>query len=107
MNIDLDQFVPATRDNDGILSVWRESNTAHPVSVTIILQKEKRTNICITVSSCGEGGGCHTRTKLVHVHLDRLIVTFHDKTMHNALTTDYELRPPLPTITFELLLLQI
>ena len=34
-------------------------------------------------------------------------VTFHDKTMHNALTTDLELRPPLPTTTFELLLLQI
>ena len=34
-------------------------------------------------------------------------VTFHDKTKHNALTTDFELRSPLPTTTFELLLLQI
>ena len=34
-------------------------------------------------------------------------VTFHDKTKHNALTTDFELRPQLPTTTFELLLLQI
>ena len=34
-------------------------------------------------------------------------VTLHDKTKHDALTTDFELRPPLPTITFELLLLQI
>ena len=34
-------------------------------------------------------------------------VTLHEKTMHNALTTDFELRPPLPTTTFELLILQI
>ena len=27
-------------------------------------------------------------------------VTFHDKTMHSALTTDFELRPPLTTTTF-------
>ena len=34
-------------------------------------------------------------------------VTFHDKTMHITLTTDFELRLPLPTTTFELLFLQI
>ena len=34
-------------------------------------------------------------------------VTLHDKTKHNALTTDFELRPTLPTTTFELLLLRI
>ena len=32
-----------------------------------------------------------------------IIVTFHDKTMHIVLTTDFELRSPLPTTTFELL----
>ena len=35
-----------------------------------------------------------------------LHVTLHEKTMHIALTTDFELRPPLPTTTFKLLILQ-
>jgi hypothetical protein len=38
----LDKFVPTTRDDNWILSVWRESNTAHPVSVTVILEREER-----------------------------------------------------------------
>ena len=33
--------------------------------------------------------------------------TLHDKTKHNAVATNFELRPPVPTMTFELLLLQI
>ena len=36
-----------------------------------------------------------------------LFVTVHEKTMHNALKEIFELRPPLPTTTFELLLQQI
>ena len=36
-----------------------------------------------------------------------IIVTVHEKTMHNALKKIFELRPPLPTTTFELLLEQI
>ena len=35
----LDQFIPNARDDDWILSVWRESNTAHPVSVRVILEE--------------------------------------------------------------------
>ena len=38
----LDQFIPTARDDDWILSVWRESNTAHPVSVTVILEERER-----------------------------------------------------------------
>ncbi len=34
-------------------------------------------------------------------------VTLHEKTKHNARKNFFELRPPLPTTTFELLLLQI
>ena len=34
-------------------------------------------------------------------------VTFHDETKHIALTTDFELRLPLPTAAFELLLQEI
>ena len=37
----------------------------------------------------------------------RVYVTLHEKTMHNALTIDFELRLPFPTTTFELLILQI
>ena len=33
--------------------------------------------------------------------------TFHDKPMHNAPKIIFEIRPPLPTTIFELLLLQI
>ena len=36
-----------------------------------------------------------------------LYVTLHEKTKHNTLITDFELRLPLPTTTFELLILQI
>ena len=35
------------------------------------------------------------------------LVTFHDNTKYNALTTDFELRSLLPTTAFEVLLLQI
>ena len=38
----LDQFIPIARDDDWILSVWRESNTAHPVSVRVILEERER-----------------------------------------------------------------
>ena len=34
-------------------------------------------------------------------------MTLHEKTMHNALKNIFELRPPLPTTTFELLFQQI
>jgi len=34
---DLDLFVPSTGDDDRVLCVWRESNTAHPVTVSLIL----------------------------------------------------------------------
>ena len=34
-------------------------------------------------------------------------VTLHDETQHNVLTTNFELRSPLPTTTFELLLLHV
>ena len=52
------------------------------------------------------------RNCTVHSLMDELslytyYVTFHDKTMHIVPTTDFELRPPLPTTTFEWLLLQI
>ena len=63
----LDQFIPTARDDDWILSVWRESNTAHPVSVTVILEEREREreiekerehmSIHITNFSVSEGGG--------------------------------------------------
>ena len=36
----LDQLVPATGDDDWVLSVGRESHTTTPVSVAVILQGE-------------------------------------------------------------------
>ena len=67
----LDQFIPIARDDDWILNVWRESNTAHPVSVTVILEERERAgergrerekerehmSINITNFSVSEGGG--------------------------------------------------
>ena len=41
------------------------------------------------------------------IQINGRYMTFHDKTMHIVPTTDFGLRPPLPTITFELLLPQI
>ena len=37
----LDQFIPTARDDDWILSVWRKSNNAHPVSVIVILEERE------------------------------------------------------------------
>ena len=46
-------------------------------------------------------------SEIIIAYLTPRYVTFHDKTNHIALTIDFQLRPPLPTTTFELLLLQI
>ena len=43
-------------------------------------------------------------TMLVGLPNNSKYVTVHEKTMHNALEKVFELRPPLPTTTFELLL---
>ncbi len=62
------------------------------------------TFMCVKVYVCMCTFVCECVYECTRVHI---YVTFHDKTKHNALTTDFELRPPLPTTTFELLLLQI
>ena len=48
MSLYLDKFVPAAGDNDRVLSVGREPDTAAPVSVTVILVRE---------GGGGRGGG--------------------------------------------------
>ena len=52
---------------------------------------------------------CYTSVPLFEELLqdDSTYVTVHDKTMHIAPTTDFELRPPLPTTTFELSLSRV
>ena len=44
---------------------------------------------------------------IVFLKLQSRFVTLHEKTKHIALTINFELRLPLPTTTFELLILQI
>ena len=78
----LDQFVPATRDNDGSLSVWRESNTAHPVSHDDNHPTgRKRTASQFLPAGLGGGGGggglasiaIHVQSWYIYMHIDKIL----------------------------------
>ena len=66
----LDQFIPIARDDDWILSVWRESNTAHPVSVTVILEERERER------EQEREGGREKEKKIAHVNTHHQLFNF-------------------------------
>ena len=48
----LDGPVPAARHDDGVLSVGREADTAHPISVAVVLGDRGRKKVCVCMCRC-------------------------------------------------------